>query len=513
MTKPGILGYRTKLFELNKSHFAMIVSIVTVTLFSAVHLVFPLDGDQSFYLYTVKHMHDGSVLYKDIWDVKQPGIFLFYLTAGKLFGFNETGIHVLEVIWMAIQCGVTIWWASILGISPHLRPLIPVFTVGAYYGAASAWHLTQVEGLAGLPLLLAGGLALAPCSNPRSIKLVAAGAAGGVALVFKAMFFPILLAMWGTVLVLSNKEMNLSSTFRTVAGFAAPLCIGCALPLLAVAFWAAQGGFLPDLLFSTFAFPVKFYLSESHNHFYPLFRTTKSLIHSLSWYIIYFGPILVLAILGVRDIISRKKVCAGVLLSWIVSAISVFLSQTWLAYHLMLLVPPVGILAVSGMEWLVREPYKRRFFVIVSILILVIYFGILTFTKIKPLVSHGIFPQGEARIAFQEDVLPNLRYIMNDCTFLRTSDSLQGPIYVWEQGPRYWVASGRELVQPMGNVFQLPEQRLKWPAAIISAKPAYIRLPRQGRESLNSIDPKFQQFLDVQYEKIEGMPPWYGRVK
>ena len=67
-------------------------------LLAAANLILPLDRDKSFFLYVAKHIESGSILYKDIWDAKQPGIILFYLAAGELFDFIERGVHQFEII-------------------------------------------------------------------------------------------------------------------------------------------------------------------------------------------------------------------------------------------------------------------------------------------------------------------------------------------------------------------------------------------------------------------------------
>ena len=65
-----------------------------------VNLPMPLHGDAALYQLGAKAMADGGVLYRDFWDLKQPGIYLFHWFAGSLFGFTETGLHRLELLYM-----------------------------------------------------------------------------------------------------------------------------------------------------------------------------------------------------------------------------------------------------------------------------------------------------------------------------------------------------------------------------------------------------------------------------
>jgi hypothetical protein len=492
------------------SKLLWITSISTIILLAAANLILPLDRDQSFFLYAAQHIKSGSILYKDIWDAKQPGIFLFYLAAGELFGYSEWGVHLLECFWMAAQCVVVAWWAPKIGVSSWFSCLAPLFTVGAYYAAAWTWHLTQVEALVGLPLLLAGGLALSTDAYSKR-RLLAAGAAGGIVLIFKAMLCPVLVAMWAVACIFRVKK-EATSPLRTALVFIALIGTGCAVPVIAVAVWASHSGFLPEMVFATFVFPLKFAASESHYHFYPTFRIAKTFFQALGWFLIRFGPLLFLASIGAKDLIKRNNEYAIALVAWLVSASVVFIAQTWWGYQLLLLLPPLGLLAVVGVEWLFLFPGKRRFLRFAAMGITAIAFAVPAYAKFESLALHGVIPMGENRLLYQMDVLQKWQKIVDETRFLDSPGAAPGPIYVRE-GSLYWLASGRELVYPADHGYQLPEQRVKWPVAIMSAAPVYMRLPREDREVINSIDSKFQKFLDENYIKMEGKPPWYKRVK
>ena len=45
----------------------------------ALCLALPFWGDQALFTVYARQLAEGAVLYRDIFDVKQPGIFLFYL--------------------------------------------------------------------------------------------------------------------------------------------------------------------------------------------------------------------------------------------------------------------------------------------------------------------------------------------------------------------------------------------------------------------------------------------------
>src|SRR4249919_2061776 len=57
----------------------------------------PFTGDQALFASGARQLARGGVLYRDFWDVKQPGIYLWYLGGGALFGYSEVALHLVEV--------------------------------------------------------------------------------------------------------------------------------------------------------------------------------------------------------------------------------------------------------------------------------------------------------------------------------------------------------------------------------------------------------------------------------
>src|ERR1700752_3958076 len=76
----------------------VVLPLLAVAILGAVHLPTPLHGDAVLYQAGARRMTDGATLYRDFWDLKQPGIYLFHGVAGVLFGFGEFGLHGLELL-------------------------------------------------------------------------------------------------------------------------------------------------------------------------------------------------------------------------------------------------------------------------------------------------------------------------------------------------------------------------------------------------------------------------------
>ncbi len=114
----------------------------------------PFTGDQALFAAGARQLARGDVLYRDFWDVKQPGIYLFYLAGGSLFGYSELALHGFEIAYQLVFAVVLV--VTLRNTFRHrwIGPLVALFIVGTYYATVEPLELGQVESLVGLPLYL-----------------------------------------------------------------------------------------------------------------------------------------------------------------------------------------------------------------------------------------------------------------------------------------------------------------------------------------------------------------------
>ncbi|MBC5800519.1 MAG: hypothetical protein GIX03_06610 [Candidatus Eremiobacteraeota bacterium] len=53
-------------------------AVILVAVIGASRLFDPFSGDQALFFVGAKTLHAGGTLYRDYWDIKQPGIFAFF---------------------------------------------------------------------------------------------------------------------------------------------------------------------------------------------------------------------------------------------------------------------------------------------------------------------------------------------------------------------------------------------------------------------------------------------------
>src|SRR5262249_51443159 len=175
---------------------------------------------------------------------KQPGICWFSALAGRGFGMDEQGAHLLELLWM-LSLGVVTWAMSRRWLGAGPAACVPLAVCGFYYAVAGSWQLLQVEGLVGLPLALSLAAAdrASLAGDAGGPAWLAAGAAGGVALVFKLVLAPVLAAIWALPVAEHAARAAAGRARRALAALAL-LALGALLPLGAVVAVLARQGAL-----------------------------------------------------------------------------------------------------------------------------------------------------------------------------------------------------------------------------------------------------------------------------
>jgi len=330
------------------------VAVLLVAAIGASRLFDPFSGDQALFLVGAKTLHAGGVLYRDYWDIKQPGIFAFFLTAGTLFGFTQIGMHALDVLWQtAFAVALVVGLRGALG-DARWTAFAPLGVIGATYAGSSPWHLLQVEELVGFPLFVcmwAAGVAVRGRSVSAGPTLVS-GLAAGIVLLFKLVLAPVVVAI---TIAITFRARGRSAAARPTRFWFIWL-LGVLVPLAVYAVYAVRTGSFEIGMETTFAVPLQIAAFAPHA---PLARLNDSALRLL----LYFRGIIVLAVIGavtMRD--RRMRSWRAACLAWIVSGLAVILAQaqSWWQYQFVLLIPPLGILATFGVAFLGERVARGR---------------------------------------------------------------------------------------------------------------------------------------------------------
>lgn len=113
------------------------LTLLAVGLLGLLGVAQPLWANQTTFALFSSEIADGELLYKEIVDLKQPGVFIYYLLAQVPFGRNAVGIHLVELTtWLGfgwvLQRQARSWFSK-----PWLAATLPLPVIGTYFLAAT----------------------------------------------------------------------------------------------------------------------------------------------------------------------------------------------------------------------------------------------------------------------------------------------------------------------------------------------------------------------------------------
>jgi hypothetical protein len=487
--------------------------LAVILLLGAINLPQPFGWDQSIFAIAARRMHEGGLLYRDTWDVKQPGLFLFYWLGGALFGFDEVGVHAFELLMMLAFAWVL--QRSLRRVATHAwtASLAPLFAIGFYYAFTGDWHLTQAEGLVGFPLFGAMWLA-ARAHEPHArpgVRLFLSGLFGGLALMFKLLFLPIVLCFWLVAWVrLARRQPGVGGALGRVALVVA----GAGVPFVVAAiYFLATGTF--ELAWATnLIYPLTIHPPQARFRFHWL-------VDGLSWFGAGWAPLLGLAGFAVSSIIGRRRDPLVVPLTlWLASGLFVILIQplSWWQYHYLLLTVPVGVLAARALDQLAEatasDPGLRggRAAVAVALTLALACSPALGATMLKALdLARDRFALTPAtRQAHQVRVSRGGAYgrFLEETAFLARPDALPGDLFVVGNPLIHWL-SGREPAIPRcGGILADYASAAEWTdmvAQLRRARPPYVFVSHDEMEHFQKFPERPRalfEMLDSDYRPL-----------
>lgn len=495
--------------------------LVLVALVGLINLPMPFYGDQAFFTVGVREMMNGAVLYRDYWDIKQPGIFYFYYLAALLFGTSEVGIHLFELLYLLALSIVLLltlrpWFQSSLALA-----LVPLFTVATYYCVTSRWHLTQVEGLVAFPLYLCiyFSTKAAQTAHRRNLFWGLSGVMGAIALLFKSLFLLILIPIWVSALLylaVHQRERWVKTIFSAIAAITA----GVTLPIgLMVIYYVTQDA-LPILYKTFFVYPPRIVEEVAKPDFEQL---TKGLV----WFGSRFALLILLAIPAIYFTLSnpvQSLLFLGLAL-WSIVGLAVILlqRQSWWQYHYLLLVLPLGVLAAKTIDCYIYDFYQhkghfqtRRNRRILASGILLLSLPIVASIAVKGIIltKNYFAVTSDHRLQFQ-DAISKFQYstILKDTAFLSQPNQPVTAIYILGN-PLYYYLSGRNQATVLGGwspQFFLPEQWQQLIAELDREAPPYLFIGPEHLQITKERSPATLDFINQHYTvlKTSDAGIWY----
>ncbi len=496
-----------------------LLTTAAIAIVGSIDLIYPFLGDQALFTVGAKQISHGAMLYRDFWDLKQPGIYWFYLLAGRLFGFTEAGIHLGELLYFLALAALMTLTLRRYYHRPATAFLAAFLTVGVYFIVCGTWHLTQVEGLVAFPIFLCFWLSqLKPSNPPRPLRFFLMGVAAGVVVLFK-MFLILLPISFLTISIFHQfwrqrrqlKEIIITILVPAAAGITATL-----LPCI-VYFWLR--GQLPLLYRTFFLYPPRI-VAELPGYGHGVLRS------GINWFLIASAPLLPFAACGAITRLRKERDAATIaLISWfLLATLVVLIQRMWWQYHFLLPLFPLGLLAAAGFENILIQkenaPFRKsqiafRSLSILGLTILLVPYLLRFSIKAARELRHGVPLTIAAQQQFRESISPVYKQARAQVVILEAYSHDSDPIYVLGDPTIYFLANRLQAVPINGwsPEWLLPEQWNELAAQLKSNRPAYIFVSAANDDILTHRGDAVMQVLNSEYKRIsaDSDGAWYNR--
>ncbi len=501
-----------------RADLVLVGTLLVIAALGVLVSVQPFTGDQALFASGARQLAHGDVLYRDFWDVKQPGIYGFYLLGGELVGYGEVRVHLFEL-------GVLLAFAALLGISLRDRfrhrwiaSVVPLLVAGTFYATAEPVQLGQIESLVGVPLyvtLWSG--ARASQTRRRAPWLLGAGLAGGVVLAFKLVLAPIVLALWLVAIVPT----------RVAAGAAAPpgrrkppgvahdagwILLGAAIPVGLVVAYLAVHGQLATARWTYLDVPrVATGLAGR-----PADRLVGGLARTTARWAFPLGLGAIGVVAGIRRGWDRF---AWGLAWWIALGVPVFLAQHWWIYQYAMFLVPVGVFAGDGLEAVVeswsRTDRTRRVGLVAGGLLLLAPLGLRIESNTRVVVRHGFALTAGDRRALRAEVEPHYRAADAWARHLRRVGPTPHGVYVLGNPLDLYRSGRRQSVAVNGwSPEQYPaEVWARLTRELVRAGPDEVVVDRFSARIMRERSPRTLRVIHARYRRVggHGADTWYRR--
>jgi hypothetical protein len=487
------------------------VVLGVVALAALVHVPFPFSGDQALFTYFASAMRHGDRLYVDLWDYKQPGIFLWYLVSGSVFGFNETGVHIAELLW---SLGFAACMQRMLRDrveNPWVADVSPLLTIGAFYAVARAWDLTQVEWLVAFPIMLSLWAA-ADAGNEgtsRRWRLLLSGLGASAVVYFKLVYGVIPVVFW--LYILSERRKRREGGRDETARDARALVLGFLAPMLPMLVYFLHEHLLGTMWWSYVTYPPKIVGSIAPPPFSRLRSGVWFFVTSFAWLGVLAGA----AVLrrtpsrhtDLRETdVPRDPLAVGLLIWFVLGWVTVVIQNEW-GYQFVFPLIPVGLLGAFGLDrlwsrWTARA-ISRGFLVAVAVVtaLCAAYPAKQTAYVLKRLAQNGFALSARDHLRFETAVGGYYVHAREAAAFVRQRGRAPGAIHV-EGSPLIQYLSGRRYaLREHGWAAEQSDARLwRWTRdGLREARPVYLWVDDFSIDIMHERSPETLVLIDSMY--------------
>jgi dolichyl-phosphate-mannose-protein mannosyltransferase len=305
------------------------------------YVQFPLGADQGIMLWIADVIRGGGLPYRDTFDVRGPGFYYLHALVLFVFGRNEWGIRVFDLLMLALG-GWSVYRIAFRVVG-RVGAIASTLLFLLWYAALDYWSSAQSDGWCAS--ILAGVVALLVSREGRLTlwRSAAAGLLVGCCALNKPTYAIFLLLP--AVAVLAERKQGIRWLLSRWVAVAA----GFALPILVCVAWFAANGALDDLIEVHLRWTVLMYSGIAQ----PWLTRLQDMI---GWLLTSkFAVALGVSLAGLVFLARARRADAALIGLWLaLTLFNVVLQGKYWQYHWLVIYPPLAVLTGVGVHALVR---------------------------------------------------------------------------------------------------------------------------------------------------------------
>jgi hypothetical protein len=317
------------------------IPAAVLAIWAVKYVQLPLGADQGIMLWIADVIRGGGLPYRDTFDVRGPGFNYLHALILFVFGRNEWGIRVFDLLMLALG-GWSVYRVAFRLVG-KVGAVASTLLFLLWYAALDYWSTAQSDGWCAS--ILAGVVALLLLGDAR-LTLWRAGAAGflvGCCTLNKPTYAIFMLLPAVRVLLAHQNEMKWMLSRWAVA------LVGFAVPIIACVGWFAANGALDDLIEVHLRWTVTMYSGIAQ----PWLTRVQDMI---GWLLTSkFAVALGLSVAGLLFLARTRRTDAILIGLWLGLALfNVVLQGKYWQYHWLVVYPPLAVLTGVGVHALAR---------------------------------------------------------------------------------------------------------------------------------------------------------------
>ena len=465
-----------------------------------------INWDESIYLLISRSMLDGQLLYLDVWDHKQPFVYVLFALGQLVFGKTILSIRLLACVAVATTCFL-LYRIGRTTFGEDRQGAVVAAGLYAVFSVSSGGLATNTEILFAPFAVAAVGLILPWWVRPNSTTPPSGWCCFGAGVLLGLGTFTKLIVVYESAVVVlllaagwisDRRSGNPHLSFSWIIGRLGILAAGALVPWNAGVAYFSLAGALDEFIFSNFTFNLMNLASRPALSLHSLWLVTQRQIVGESG-LLWLGFVIGVGLLITRptSLTRGQRRLLAALIGWVVitSAIAVSLRFIFLHYYLQAF-PPLTLLGGFVFVWIWRRSARVPVFLRVAIAVTLLVPQGLRISERWRHVSEVVdVPAAVAEHVGERVERGEYIYVAN----------YQPIIYfiTGTESPTRW-AFPQHLISPEFRSRLGIQLRIEM-ASIFSRQPVYV-IVQTREESL--LDPAyyrllFTQYLDTDYE-LEG---------